>query len=398
MLDNVFKFNMYFACIVVWLLISLLLVTKRKNKTATSINNNVIVFSCLLFTSGLDIGLLLFPLTEFPSYKGIEYRNLNPVSIELGFWGFSVWGFYFLSTYYFIFIEPKIKLFDIKAVKIFFTGLTILTCAFSVNLFVDFFIYYQVKIFGGTVFTRDGIIILSVIVIAIGYALSKSNTILKLISTSSVFLFIITVLLGYVGIFQNNGSHELLNIINTGVWGYLKNFNQFLLPMNNYHLFYLFWWFSWALMVGKFTAQFTPNNLSVGKLFLVMIFLPSLPLIFWFSILYFYSINPNLLQPYLLYTMFGVGILFLINSLSAIFNIVNDMIKSLLSYKINKSSGLLSCLLMILSFTGYSVKSGNMTFLKIDYIGTIVTLFLYFVVILMVRNYIYSKQSCDRLQ
>lgn len=392
MIDNILKYNMYVACFIVWTLISLFLLKKRKLKTKTSnSNNNIIIFSCLLFTSGLDIGLLLFPLTEFHTYTKSEFLSINPVSIELGFWGFSVWGFYFLATYYFIFIEPKINLFEIKLVKICFTILIVLTCAFSVNLFVNFFIYYQVNIFGRAIFSRNIIILQSVVIIIIAYLLSKSGFLLKLISSVSVFLFIFTVILGYIGIFEANDSLKLVNIMYSGTLGYFVNFNKFLLPMNDYHSFYLFWWFSWALMVGKFTAQFTPNNLTVSKLFLVMIFLPSVPLVFWFSILYFYSLNPDLIKEYLLYTMFIVGVIFLVNSLSAIFNIVSDMIKSFVNYRLTKFSGVFSCILMILFFILYSVKSEDVSLLKIDYTGTIAILFLYLILIRLIYKYIFQK-------
>ena len=51
-----------------------------------------ISFLAILFTSGLDVGLIMFPLTEFPVYADIvknpEYTFSNPLAIEFGFWGF----------------------------------------------------------------------------------------------------------------------------------------------------------------------------------------------------------------------------------------------------------------------------------------------------------------------
>ena len=49
-------------------------------------------FIAILFTSGLDVGLIMFPLTEFAGYADIsaspEYAFTNPLAIEFGFWGF----------------------------------------------------------------------------------------------------------------------------------------------------------------------------------------------------------------------------------------------------------------------------------------------------------------------
>ena len=75
-------------------------------------------FTSLLFTAGLDSGLVMLPLTEFPTYQTeADYAFSNPAAIEFGFWGFLVWTFYFLTAYYFLRIEPKIKLFEVPFFK-----------------------------------------------------------------------------------------------------------------------------------------------------------------------------------------------------------------------------------------------------------------------------------------
>jgi glycine betaine transporter len=49
-------------------------------------------FFSILFTSGLDVGLIMFPLTEFPIYETeAAYGFTNPLAIEFGFWGFLIW-------------------------------------------------------------------------------------------------------------------------------------------------------------------------------------------------------------------------------------------------------------------------------------------------------------------
>jgi len=75
-------------------------------------------FLAILFTSGLDVGLIMFPLVDFQTYEaGADYGFSNPLAIEFGFWGFLVWGFYFLTTFYFCIVEPRLKLFELPWIK-----------------------------------------------------------------------------------------------------------------------------------------------------------------------------------------------------------------------------------------------------------------------------------------
>ena len=97
-----------------------------------------LTFIAILFTSGLDVGLIMFPLTEFGSYADLsaspEYGFANPLAIEFGFWAFLIWGFYFLTCFYFAIIEPRVKFFEIPLVKIINNVVIIGTCAFTAYL------------------------------------------------------------------------------------------------------------------------------------------------------------------------------------------------------------------------------------------------------------------------
>jgi choline-glycine betaine transporter len=97
-----------------------------------------LTFIAILFTSGLDVGLIMFPLTEFAGYADIkaspEYAFANPLAIEFGYWGFLIWGFYFLTCFYFCVIEPKVKFFEIPWVKFINNVVIIGTCAFTAYL------------------------------------------------------------------------------------------------------------------------------------------------------------------------------------------------------------------------------------------------------------------------
>ena len=100
----------------------------------------VFTFIAILFTSGLDVGLIMFPLTEFAGYADIqenpEYAFSNPLAIEFGYWGFLIWAFYFLTSFYFCVIEPRVNFFKITPVRIINNIVIIGTCAFTAYLFL----------------------------------------------------------------------------------------------------------------------------------------------------------------------------------------------------------------------------------------------------------------------
>ena len=92
----------------------------------------LMAFLAILFTSGLDVGLIMFPLVEFPVYAAEpDYSFTNPLAIEFGFWGFLVWAFYFLTTFYFCIVEPRVGLFQLKPIRLVNNGIVIATCAFT---------------------------------------------------------------------------------------------------------------------------------------------------------------------------------------------------------------------------------------------------------------------------
>ena len=79
----------------------------------------LVTFLAVLFTSGLDVGLLMFPMVDFEIFASEpEYVFANPLALEFGFWGFLVWGFYFLTTFYFCVVEPRLQLFEVPAIKL----------------------------------------------------------------------------------------------------------------------------------------------------------------------------------------------------------------------------------------------------------------------------------------
>ena len=144
----------------------------------------VVTFMAILFTSGLDVGLLMFPMVDFEIFANeLDYAFANPLALEFGFWGFLVWGFYFLTTFYFCVVEPKLQLFEIPAVKL-VNNLTIIgTCAFTGYLFLHYLPGY---IDGISNTVRYTLVALTVLVAVIS---STQIRFVKLLSLTSSGLF-----------------------------------------------------------------------------------------------------------------------------------------------------------------------------------------------------------------
>ena len=91
------------TAIVITTLTSLFIVIRyRKLRISGATPIPLVTFMAILFTSGLDVGLIMFPMVDFETFATEpDYAFANPLAIEFGFWGFLVWGFYFLTTFYF---------------------------------------------------------------------------------------------------------------------------------------------------------------------------------------------------------------------------------------------------------------------------------------------------------
>lgn len=160
------------------MLASLFVLLKWGNETCEGVYAvKPFVFIAILFTSGLDVGLIMFPLTEFPVYADTvanpEYSFSNPLSIEFGFWGLLVWVFYFITTVYFAVIEPKVKFFELFIVKFINNTVIIGTCAFTAYLLLINLPWYLPQVGDGeTVTPVFYFIVFTVITIA---ALSSTD-------------------------------------------------------------------------------------------------------------------------------------------------------------------------------------------------------------------------------
>lgn len=305
-----FETTILSVAIVVTTLTSLVLVTRWRNVVCKGpLPATLFTFIAILFTSGLDVGLIMFPLVDFGTYATEpEYAFANPLAIEFGFWGFLVWAFYFLTTFYFCVVEPRLKLFEIPVIRATNNVVIIGTCAFTAYLFL---VYLPSYIEGISDPLRFGLV---AIVVLFATASSTHLRFIAILSLSSTWLFFALI----VGVWLVSGmgiSGLAGSLANVGA--YFRNIHRFVLPLTDYHQFYLYWWFAWSIMIGQFVSRFV-GGLRTWQLLLALLVVPSIPIAVWFSVLYFYFSNdlqvPGIWQG----AMIFVGVIFVANSLDSL--------------------------------------------------------------------------------
>jgi len=287
-------------------------------------------FIAILFTSGLDVGLIMFPLTEFAGYADLatspEYGFTNPLAIEFGFWAFLIWSFYFLTCFYFCVIEPRVRFFEIPLVKFINNVVIIGTCAFTAYLLLSNLPWYMPEFGDGE--SIVGIFYL-IVLLVIAFAVYSSTDIryVRILSLSTTWLFIALIAVMWGGAFfgENSSIGEFANTF-AMLGGYFGSIHEFVLPMNAYHEFYLYWWFAWSIMIGQFTARFV-SGLRTYQVLLAMLIFPSIPIAVWFSVLYYYSMNGIDTSGFYNLAMAFVGITFVINSLDSLIRLYTDNLK-----------------------------------------------------------------------
>ncbi|RTR34705.1 BCCT family transporter [Shewanella atlantica] len=284
-------------------------------------------FIAILFTSGLDVGLIMFPLTEFGGYADLstspEYGFTNPLAIEFGFWAFLIWAFYFLTCFYFCVVEPRVKFFEIPLIK-FINNLVIIgTCAFTAYLLLTNLPWYLPEMGDGETIVSSFYLIVFVAIAAAVYS-STSIRYVRILSLATTWLFIGLIALMWAGAFLSDGSGIGEFVTTFALIGdYFGNLHHFVLPMNDYHEFYLFWWFAWSIMIGQFTARFVGGMRTYQVLIAMMVF-PSVPIAVWFTVLYYYSANEIATTGFYNLAMVLVGITFVINSLDSLIRLYTD--------------------------------------------------------------------------
>jgi choline-glycine betaine transporter len=327
-------------------------------------------FIAILFTSGLDVGLIMFPLTEFAGYADIatnpEYGFTNPLAIEFGFWAFLIWAFYFLTCFYFCIIEPKVQFFSIPTIK-FINNLVIIgTCAFTAYLLLSNLPWYIPQLADEGALTTSFYLIVLVVIAASVYS-STNIRYVRLLSLASTWLFFALIALMWATVLFSDqvNTSELFQTVGL-LNGYFSNIHQFVLPLNAYHEFYLYWWFAWSIMIGQFTARFV-GGLRTYQVLLAMMIFPSIPIAIWFVGLYHYHLNDLAVSGWLSALMAGVGVIFVINSLDSLIRLYTDNLNFTVS-RIGKTPYFVLNLVALSSLT----LLFTLDFLQIQWVGAIV--------------------------
>ncbi|HPQ96113.1 MAG TPA: BCCT family transporter [Thiolinea sp.] len=323
-------------------------------------------FVAILFTSGLDVGLIMFPLTEFGTYADTtgnpEYAFTNPLALEFGFWGFLIWGFYFLTCFYFCIIEPRVRFFDIPVVKWINNVVIIGTCAFTAYLLLSNLPWYLPQIGDGESIVITFYVIVFCVILAATYS-STDIKYVRILSLASTWLFLALIAGMWIGAaIAPQVFVERLSLVGD----YFSNLPAFILPINDYHAFYLFWWFAWSIMIGQFTARFV-GGLRTWQLLLALLAFPSIPLAIWFTVLYYYHSNSLPTDGLISLSMVFVGITFVINSLDSLIRLYTDNL-NLTTDRLGKWQYILGNLFALFGLT----LLFKLDFLQIQWVGAVV--------------------------
>ena len=205
------------------------------------------------------------------------------------------------------------------------------------------------------------------LVIAAAVYSSTSIRYVRLLSLVTSWLFIGLIVLMWAGAFlsENSGVAEFANTIAL-LGGYFGNIHEFVLPMNDYHEFYLYWWFAWSIMIGQFTARFV-GGLRTYQVLAAMLIFPSIPIAIWFTVLYYYSVNGLATAGFYNIAMAIVGITFVINSLDSLIRLYTDNL-NLTVTRLGKVKYLLANLFALSLLT----LLFKLDFLQIQWVGAVV--------------------------
>lgn len=328
---------------------------------------SLLVFCSILFTSGLDVGLIMFPLAwDFPLYADVAttpaYGFTNPLAIEFGYWGFLIWAFYFLTGFYFCVIEPRVKFFEIPLVKLVNNLVIIATCAFTGSLFLIYLPYYIPMAGDGETVIPAFYVLTFLVICAAAYS-STDIKFVKLLSVASTVMFFGLILLAWVLAGMGFGDF-MASASNLG--GYFGNLHKFVLPMSDYHEFFLFWWFAWSIMIGQFTARFV-GGLKTWQFLAALLVIPSIPLALWFAVLYHYFTAGIETTGLMNWAMVVVGVIFVINSFDSLIRLYTDNM-GLTVAKLGKFKYIGANVIVLFVLT-YLFQS---QWLQISWVGTVV--------------------------
>jgi hypothetical protein len=214
----------------------------------------------------------------------------------------------------------------------------------------------------------------------------------RILSLATTWLFIGLIALMWSGAFLSEGSSisEFASTVSL-LGGYFGNIHEFVLPLNDYHEFYLYWWFAWSIMIGQFTSRFV-GGLRTYQVLAAMLIFPSIPIAIWFTVLYYYSANGIDTSGFYNIVMAIVGITFVINSLDSLIRLYTDNL-NLSVTRLGKVKYFVGNL-VVLSLLTLLFK---LDFLQIQWVGAIVIgiFFSCFAYILVKKYKVVSEIECS---
>jgi choline-glycine betaine transporter len=197
------------------------------------------------------------------------------------------------------------------------------TCAFTAYLLLSNLPWYIPQLADGGALAGSFYLIVFT-VIALSVYSSTNIRYVKILSLASTWLFFALIAVLWAGALwsEQGNANEFFSTFSL-LGGYFSNMYQFILPINAYHEFYLYWWFAWSIMIGQFTARFV-GGLRTYQVLLAMLIIPSIPIGIWFVGLYYYHLNELNINAFINGSMVAVGVIFVINSLDSLIRLYTD--------------------------------------------------------------------------
>jgi len=227
----------------------------------------------------------------------------------------------------------------------------IATCAFTGFLFLSYLPSYVEGI--------SPVVQYSLVFLVVMCAVLSSTDIryVKVLSIASTWLFF--ALIAFLWINSKMGLIGFLNS-SSNLSGYFGNLHRCLSPLSDYHAFYLFWWFSWSIMIGQFVSRFL-SPMKTRSLLAALLIIPSIPIAAWFSVLYYYYTHDVELTESVNLCLVTVGVIFVINSLDSLIRLYTTNLGITVerlgrrNYVLSNALALLS-LILLYRFTPFEIE------------------------------------------
>ena len=258
------------------------------------------------------------------------------------------------------------KFFEIPMVKLINNVVIIGTCAFTAYLLLVNLPWYLPMLGDGeSVVPAFYAIVFLSIALAV-YSSSKVKYI-RILSVGSSVLFITLIAGMWFRAFVLGKGSPADFFGTAGMLGeYFANIHHFVLPINDYHEFYLFWWFAWSIMIGQFTARFV-SGIKTWQLLIAMLVVPSVAIGVWFSVLYYYHAEGLKIAAFTNIAMISVGVLMVINSLDSLIRLYTDNL-NLTAQRLGRVNYVLFNLVAMVGLT----MLFKLDFLRIQWVGALV--------------------------